>query len=288
MTGETLEAVHEWLLSNTEIVWFLIYWGALALFAGLEVFIPAFQQTAQRQQRWPTNIGLGIVNMVVVPLVPVSAVWGAQWAQNQGLGLLNIVGVSWWAAVIATFLLRSLMGYVFHMLMHKVPLFWRLHRVHHSDTHLDVSTTVRSHPVEVLVLFVAMIPLVIAFGFNPWALIVYETIDGIVGLLSHTNVRLPERLDRALRWLLVTPNMHCLHHSSFQPETDSNYGVVLSIWDRIFGTYSVAPRAGYDAMKFGLNEIAFDQSSDIVWQIRSPMITIERATDDFAQDYRKV
>jgi sterol desaturase/sphingolipid hydroxylase (fatty acid hydroxylase superfamily) len=180
------------------------------------------------------------------------------------------------------------MGYVFHMLMHKVPLFWRLHRVHHSDTHLDVSTTVRSHPVEVLVLFVAMIPLVIAFGFNPWALIVYETIDGIVGLLSHTNVRLPERLDRALRWLLVTPNMHCLHHSSFQPETDSNYGVVLSIWDRIFGTYSVAPRAGYDAMKFGLNEIAFDQSSDIVWQIRSPMITIERATDDFAQDYRKV
>jgi sterol desaturase/sphingolipid hydroxylase (fatty acid hydroxylase superfamily) len=287
MNGEALEAIREWFSSNTDIVWFLVYWGTLVLFAGLEVFTPAFQEEAQRQQRWPTNIGLGIVNMTLVPLVPVSAIWGAYWAQSQGLGLLNVVGIPWWAGVIATFLLRSLAGYIFHLLMHKVPLFWRLHRVHHSDMHLDVSTTVRSHPVEVVVLFLAMVPLAIAFGFNPWALIVYETIEGIVGLLSHTNLRLPERLDRALRWLLVTPNMHCLHHSSFQPETDSNYGVVLSIWDRLFDTYSVAPRNGYDAMKFGLNEIAFDQSSDIVWQIKSPIITIERATDDFAQDRQK-
>jgi len=279
MIGESLEAVRVWLSSNTDIAWFLVYWGTLALFAGLEVFIPAFQQAAQRQQRWPTNIGLGMMNMVLVPLVPVSAVWGAQWAQSQGLGLLNVAGISWWVAVIATFLLRSLVGYSFHMLMHKVPLLWQLHRVHHSDTHLDVSTTVRSHPVEVVVLFLAMVPLAIVLGFNPWALIVYETIDGIIGLLSHTNLRLPERLDRALRWLLVTPNMHCLHHSSYQPETDSNYGVVLSIWDRLFGTYSVAPRAGYEAMKFGVNEIGFEQSSDIVWQIRSPMLTIEREAD---------
>lgn len=283
-----LEAVREWVSSNTDIVWFLTYWGTLALLAGLEIFIPAFQQVAHRQQRWPTNLGLGIVNMTIVPLVPVSAVWGAQWAQSQGLGLLNVIGVSWWVGAAATFVIRSLAGYLFHVLMHKVPLFWRLHRVHHSDTHLDVSTTIRSHPVEVVFLFLTMVPLAIVFGFNVWALVVYEVVDGIVALLSHTNIRLPERLDCRLRWLLVTPNMHCLHHSSYQPETDSNYSGVLSIWDRLFGTYSVAPRAGYDAMKIGLNEIGFEQSSDIVWQIKSPLVTLERDAGNYAQDYRQV
>jgi sterol desaturase/sphingolipid hydroxylase (fatty acid hydroxylase superfamily) len=272
MIGETLEAVREWLSLNSDIVWFLAYWGTLMLLAGLEVFIPAFQQVPHRQHRWPTNIGLGIVNMVIVPLVPVSAVWGAQWAQSQGLGLLNVVGISWWIAMVATFLIRSFAGYAFHVLMHKVPLFWRLHRIHHSDTHLDVSTTLRSHPVEVMMLFLTMVPLAIVFGLNPWALIAYEVIDGIVALLSHANLRLPEQLDRTLRWLLVTPNMHCLHHSSYRPETDSNYSGVLSVWDRLFRTYSAAPRTGYDAMQFGLNEIGFEQSSDIVWQIKSPLL----------------
>src|SRR5437762_13921903 len=125
-------------------------------------------------------------------------------------------------------------------------------RVLHSATHLDISTRLRSHPLVFAALFLTMVPLAIAFGLDRWALAAYEIVESITNLLSHANLRLPEPLDRALRWLLVTPNMHCLHHSSHLPETDSNYSQVFSLWDRLFGTYSAAPRAGYDAMQIGL------------------------------------
>jgi sterol desaturase/sphingolipid hydroxylase (fatty acid hydroxylase superfamily) len=278
MFGEALEAIPHWLSSNTDIAWFLGYWIFLALLAGFETIIPAFHQPAQRQLRWPTNIGLGIVNMMLATLVPVSAVWGARWAENKGIGLLNAMNVSWWVAVIITFAVASLAGFAVHMLTHKAPLLWRLHRIHHSDTHLDVSTTLRSHPAEVVLLFFTTVPLAIVFGLDARALAAYEGIHGIIGLVSHANLRLPERLDRSLRWLFVTPNMHCLHHSSYQPETDSNYGQVFSVWDRLFGTYSAAPKAGYDAMQFGLEEIRDGRASDIVWQLKSPALRIERMT----------
>jgi len=285
MIGEALETIRGWLSFNTDIVWFLGYWFFLALLAGLETMIPAFHRPAQRQLRWPTNIGLGIMNMMLVTLVPVSAVWGAQWAGSKGVGLLNAIDASWWLEMMATFAIASLAGYAIHMLTHKVPLFWRLHRIHHSDTHLDVSTTLRSHPGEVVLLFLTMVPLAIVFGLDAWALGAYEGIHRIIGLVSHANLRLPERIDRPLRWLFVTPNMHCLHHSSYQPETDSNYSQVFSIWDRMFGTYSAAPKAGYDVLQFGLEEIRDGRASDIVWQLKSPALRIERMTES-SPNYR--
>jgi sterol desaturase/sphingolipid hydroxylase (fatty acid hydroxylase superfamily) len=232
---------------------------------------------------------------MLAPLAPVSAVLGAEWAQRHGIGLLNIADAPLWIAVIATFAIRDFAGYLFHVLMHKVALFWRMHRVHHFDTHLDVSTSLRSHPLEFAAIFFTMVPLVIAFGLDPWALAAYEIVLVIVNLYSHANLRLPELLDRPLRWLLVTPNMHCLHHSSFQPETDSNYGQVFSLWDRLFGTYSAVPRAGYGAMQIGLAEIRDGRVSDLWWQIKSPALTIERVSasagapaDTLAQSDRAV
>ena len=282
MTRETLEGIAAWLSSNTDTLGFLAYWAVLALFAGLEAFIPAFQQPPQREKRWATNLGLGIVNMLLAPLAPVSAVWGAQWAEQQGFGLLNVMGGPFWVAVIATFAIRDFAGYLFHVLMHNVVLFWRMHRVHHFDTHLDASTSLRSHPVEFGALLVTMVPLAIALGLDPWALAAYEIVLTFVNVYTHVNLRLPKRLDRALRWLLVTPNMHCLHHSSFQPETDSNYGQVFSLWDRLFGTYSAAPKAGYDAMQIGLAEIRDGRTSDLWWQIKSPALAIKRVSANAA------
>ncbi len=276
MTQDTLEGILAWLSLYADMLWFFAYWGLLALLAGLETAIPAFQQPPQREKRWPTNLGLGIVNIMLMPLAPVSAVWGAQWAQSHGLGLLNVVGGPLWTAVIATFAIRDFAGYLLHVLMHKVLLFWRMHRVHHFDTHLDVSTSLRSHPLEFAVLLLTMVPLAIAFGLDPWALAAYALVQSIIDLLSHANLRLPEPLDRPLRWLLITPNMHCLHHSSYQLETDSNYGQVFSLWDRLFGTYSATPRAGYEAMQIGLAEIRDERASDLWWQIKSPALTIER------------
>jgi sterol desaturase/sphingolipid hydroxylase (fatty acid hydroxylase superfamily) len=274
MIRETLEGILASLWFDADMLWFFAYWGLLALLAGLEALIPAFRQPPQWNKRWPTNLGLGIVNMMLAPLAPVSAVWGAQWAHSQGFGLLNVAGAPLWIAVIATFAIRSLASYSFHILMHKVPLLWRMHRVHH----LDVSTGLRSHPLEFAGLLLTMVPLAILFGLDPWALAAYEIVESIANLLIHANLRLPEPLDRALRWLLVTPNMHCLHHSSHRPETDSNYSQVFSLWDRLFGTYSAAPRAGYDAMQIGLAEIRDERTADLWWQIKSPVLSIERSS----------
>ena len=289
MILETLESLPSWLSSETGgMAWFIAYWGLLALLAGLEFLIPAFQRPARREQRWPTNLGLGILYMLLAPLAPVSIVWGAQWAQSHELGLLNQVGGPWWIAVTATVVIRSFVGYVIHLLTHKVPLFWRLHRVHHLDTHVDVTTSLRTHPLEFTLAFLILLPLTIAIGLTPWVLVVYELMHLVVGLLSHANLRLPERLDRSLRWIFVTPNMHCLHHSSYQPETDSNYGQVFSVWDRLFGTYSSAPRDGYDAMEIGLKEVRDERVDDLWWQIKSPVLRINPVSEQTAAPAQKL
>lgn len=172
----------------------------------------------------------------------------------------------------ATILIRTFAAYLFHVMTHKVPLLWRFHRVHHSDTQLDLSTTIRAHPLEFVFLFLLIVPVAILFGLDPMVLAGVQIFEISVTLFNHTNIRLPERWDRALRWLIVTPNMHSLHHSSWQPETDSNYSGALSIWDRIFGTYSAAPRNGYEHLKIGLKEIESEKASDFVWQLTSPKL----------------
>jgi sterol desaturase/sphingolipid hydroxylase (fatty acid hydroxylase superfamily) len=162
--------------------------------------------------------------------------------------------------------------------MHKVPLLWRLHRVHHLDTHLDISTSLRSHPAEYVVNLVIIVPAAIVFGMTPWVLIIYELADTMVSVFSHANLRMPQGLDRWLRWVLVTPNMHSLHHSSYQPETDSNYGSVFTFWDRLFRTYRHAPARSYDELQIGLTEIRDQRAWDLWWQLKSPALSIPPAS----------
>lgn len=264
-----------WQWPDFDTAWLLGFWLLLVVFAFVEAAFPAFQEAPQRQVRWSTNIGLGLVNMVVNPLIPISEVIGAEWARQNGVGLLNVLHANWWVALLATILVRTLATYLFHVMTHKVPLLWRFHRVHHSDTHLDVSTAIRSHPVEFVFLFLLMVPVAILFGLDPMVLAAVQVFELSLELFNHANIRLPERWDRMFRWLIVTPNMHSLHHSSWQPETDSNYSGALSVWDRLFGTYSAAPRNGYAGLKIGLKNIDFDQASDIVWQLKSPALDIK-------------
>lgn len=260
----------EWLRANGENAGFAAYLLCLAMFAAIEWARPAFGPATRRQDRWPTNFGIGILNIGLAMLVPVTAVVAAQWAKTQGFGLLNISQAPFWLAAFATVLARSFAGYLFHVTEHKVRVLWRIHRIHHCDTHLDVSTSLRNHPLELIALLCVIAPLAVAIGFDPWVLAAYELFESMTNAFAHANLRLPEKIDRPLRWLFVTPNMHCLHHSAFKPETDSNYGQVFSFWDRLFGTYSAAPREGYGAMKIGLGEIDFEHASDIVWQMKLP------------------
>lgn len=269
----------DWLRTNGENAGFAVYWLCLAMFAAIEWARPAFGAATKRHDRWPTNFGIGILNIGLAILVPVTAVVASQWAKTHGFGLLNNAPAPFWLVALATVLVRSLAGYLLHVTEHKVRTLWRIHRIHHCDTHLDVSTSLRNHPLELIALLCVMVPLAVAIGFDPWVLAAYELFESMTNAFAHANLRLPEKIDRPLRWLFVTPNMHCLHHSAFQPETDSNYGQVFSFWDRIFGTYSAAPRAGYGTMRIGLSEIDFEQASDIVWQMKLPAMASDlRAT----------
>jgi sterol desaturase/sphingolipid hydroxylase (fatty acid hydroxylase superfamily) len=263
-----------WLGTGAENIGFTLYCLCLMLFAAVEAWHPAFAEPRRRHERWPVNAAIGLVNIGLAIITPITGVAVARWAERHGVGLLHDLQSPLWLALIATVLARSLLGYAVHVLMHKVPLLWRVHRVHHSDTHLDVSTSLRNHPIEFVVVLAAYAAASLVLGLNPWALVVFELAESMANAAAHANLRLPEKLDRMLRILFVTPNMHALHHSAWQPETDSNYGQVFSFWDRLFGTYSAAPRNGYDALKIGLEEIGFEHATDIVWQMKSPALTI--------------
>jgi sterol desaturase/sphingolipid hydroxylase (fatty acid hydroxylase superfamily) len=260
--------------SDSALIWFFAFWSVLAILGALEALIPGFHQAPERRHRWPTNFSLGFVNATLVPLAPVSAVGVAGWAYAHSVGLLNQIATPWWIAMMCTLAVRSFAGYAVHLLMHKAPLLWRVHRVHHFDTHLDISTSLRSHPAEYVISLLIIAPIAVALGLTASVLVLYELADLMVSMFSHANVRMPERLDRRLRWVLVTPNMHSIHHSAYRPETDSNYGTVFTIWDRLFGTYCETPLCGYDGLQIGLIEIRDQRTRDLWWQLKSPAIRI--------------
>jgi sterol desaturase/sphingolipid hydroxylase (fatty acid hydroxylase superfamily) len=213
---------------------------------------------------------------------PVSLIAVAHWAHDRHWGLLNLVALPFPLIVASNLLLRGFLSFGTHYLMHKVPLFWRLHRVHHLDTELDVSSTVRFHPLEFLVSTLPAVPFVAAFGLSPWILLAYEILDAAANVFTHANVGLPAALERWLRYLIVTPDLHRVHHSSWQPETDSNFGAVFPVWDLVCGTFRAEPRGGQTGMQLGLEEARDARSRQLAFLLTSPL----RARMDEAPDAR--
>ncbi len=255
-----------------------IFWASLAVLAGLEALIPQ-GPAADRDLRWPTNFTLGAFNMAALPLIPVSAVVAAQWAEGNGIGLLNVLKLPdpWWWLVVpaATVLIRSLSSYLMHVALHKIPMLWRVHRVHHFDMAIDISTGLRSHPAEFVLALLVAVTVSVAFGLDPGTLIAYEITDLVFSLFSHANIRLPTWLDALLRPVFVTPRWHLVHHSSYQPQTDSNYGTVFSFWDRMFGTYGEFDERGAGEFEIGLREVRDRRASSLWWQLKSPVLQVE-------------
>jgi sterol desaturase/sphingolipid hydroxylase (fatty acid hydroxylase superfamily) len=249
----------------------LVYWSVLTAFAGFEFFAPQFAKQ-QRAQRWPANFGLGLINMALLPLAPISGFLAAGWAERNGIGVLNWLEVWWPFAAIATMAIQSLAAYATHRLFHSSSWFWRVHRVHHFDTAVDVSTGLRHHPLEIALTLLIDSLVAIIFGLVPLVLMIYGFIELMFALFSHANITLPNKMDQMLRVFFVTPRIHVIHHSSYQPETDSNYGTVLTIWDRLFGTYSDLRAECPEAIQFGLSELQDDRADDLWWQLKSPAI----------------
>jgi sterol desaturase/sphingolipid hydroxylase (fatty acid hydroxylase superfamily) len=232
----------------------------LAAFAGMfsvmalwELLAPRRPWAVGRALRWPSNLGILVADVLAVRLLlPTAAAGVALVAAERGFGLFHVIGLPFWLAAPIGFLALDLVIYGQHVMFHHVPWLWRLHRMHHADLDIDVTTGVRFHPVEILLSLVIKIATVALLGIPAAAVVCFEVVLNATSMFNHANASLPRWLDRVARLMLVTPDMHRVHHSIRRQETDSNFGFNLPWWDRLFGTYRAEPRAGHDGMTIGL------------------------------------
>jgi sterol desaturase/sphingolipid hydroxylase (fatty acid hydroxylase superfamily) len=229
--------------------------GVLTVMAIWELFGPRRKQAIRRGWRWPNNLGVVVVNTLLVRLVfPTTAVGLSLLAETRGWGLFNLMAFPAWVGVISSVVVLDLAIYLQHVLFHAVPSLWRLHRMHHADLEFDVSTGLRFHPIEILLSMVIKFTVVAGLGAPAVAVLIFEVLLNATSMFNHGNVRIPTGLDRTLRWIVVTPDMHRVHHSILSRETNSNFGFNLPWWDRLFGTYRAQPAAGHDGMTIGIEQ----------------------------------
>jgi sterol desaturase/sphingolipid hydroxylase (fatty acid hydroxylase superfamily) len=232
-----------------------IFLGILTVMLLWEGWRPRRSLTRPRQERWGANLGLTLLNTVLVRVtVGGVAYTAAVFAAEQGVGLLHWRPLPAWTAAAITLLVLDLALYVQHVLFHAVPVLWRLHRMHHADLDVDATTGLRFHPLEILLSLGLKAAVVVLLGAVPWAVVAFEVLLNAASVFNHGNVALPECLDRWLRWIVVTPDMHRVHHSTRMAETNSNFGFSTPWWDRLCGTYRAQPALGQVGMDIGLSD----------------------------------
>jgi sterol desaturase/sphingolipid hydroxylase (fatty acid hydroxylase superfamily) len=247
--------VRDALLTYGQYIRLAAFCGVFALMVIWEFIRPRRTQAIRRGWRWPNNLGVVVVDTLLVRILfPTTAVGLALIADAHGIGLFNVMPLPAWIDVVASVILLDLTIYFQHVLFHAVPVLWRLHRMHHADLDIDVSTGLRFHPVEIVLSMVIKLAVVIALGASAVAVLVFEVLLNATSMFNHSNVRIPEGFDSVLRWLVVTPDMHRVHHSILSRETNSNFGFNLPWWDRLFGTYRAQPTAGHEAMTIGIEQ----------------------------------
>lgn len=262
-----------YLMEHEALIRLSIFAGLFALLATLEALAPRRARSQPRSRRWTTNWGITIANTLTLRALavalPLLAVGAAVDAQAQGWGVFNFTNWPVWLEIGIAILVLDFAIWLQHLITHKVPLLWRLHQVHHADVDMDVTTAIRFHPVEIALSMLLKIGLVYLLGPAALAVIIFEILLNGTAMFNHANIRLPLWLDAIVRRVLVTPDMHRVHHSVHRAEHDSNYGFALSIWDQIFGTYIAQPKAGHDDMQVGL-EWQDDRPSRFGWSLTLP------------------
>lgn len=268
-----------WLQTNSEDFQFILYGALLALLITAEIIIPFRKQDMMRKSRWMANFGITFLNIILLGLLPLSFFSASLWADKNNIGLLNLINFPFIIVILVSLLLRGFISFFTHWLAHKVPLLWRIHRVHHLDTEMDISTTVRFHPFEFVVNLFIGIPLIIIFGLSSWTLLFYELMDVAVTVTSHANISFPKKLERILRYIIVTPDIHRVHHSAYQPETDSNFGAVFPVWDIIFGTFRTSSRQNQNEMEIGLEVVRDKKTRNFFWLLISPFLSFKKKSN---------
>ena len=236
--------------------------GIFALVALWEIAKPRRRLSHRRWLRWYGNMGIVALDTIVVRLLfPLAPVGLAVLAESRGWGFLNLVALPFWLEIAVSLVVLDLVIYLQHVLFHAVPLLWRLHRVHHADLDFDVTTGSRFHPVEIALSVLLKMAAVVVLGPPAAAVVIFDVLLNGTSMFNHGNVRVPSGLDRMLRWIVVTPDMHRVHHSDLPAETNCNFGFNLPWWDRLFGTYRAQPSLGHETMTIGLD--AFREAGDL-------------------------
>ncbi|HDZ79063.1 MAG TPA: sterol desaturase family protein [Gammaproteobacteria bacterium] len=256
--------MEEFIMTNEKQIRMGFFLGVLIIMAFWEIATPRRQLTVSKTLRWTNNLGLVFFNSFILRLLfPAAAVGVAVTASQQGLGLFNVYELPLYVSVVASVVILDFVIYVQHVMVHAIPVLWRLHRVHHADPDIDVTTGARFHTLEIILSMLIKFATILLLGPPVVAVILFEIILNVTAMFNHSNVGLPPALDRVLRWIVVTPDMHRVHHSVEDDEANSNFGFSLTWWDRLFGTYRDQPRNGHKGMTIGIHK--YHDTKDISW-----------------------
>ncbi len=230
------------------------FFGVLGVMALWEIASPRRALSVSKIVRWINNLGIVVLNSIVLRLLfPTAAIGVAAFAATNAWGIFNHFEVPYPLAVLASIVALDFIIYLQHVMVHAVPILWRLHRVHHADLDFDVTTGARFHPIEIILSVLIKFAAILLLGPPLLAVVIFEVILNATAMFNHSNIRIPPAIDRVLRWFVVTPDMHRVHHSVYDDETNSNFGFNLPWWDRLFGTYRAQPRDGHTNMTIGIN-----------------------------------
>jgi sterol desaturase/sphingolipid hydroxylase (fatty acid hydroxylase superfamily) len=261
---------------------FAVFAAVLLTMAALELLLPKRALTSAKPSRWLTNFGIvalatalvramaAVPRLITSTFLPLTAVAAALWAEKAGVGLLPLLGLPFWLSAVVAIIILDFAVWLQHVISHKVPAIWAFHQVHHADRDFDVTTAIRFHPVEIALSMLYKMVWVVALGVSPLAIVLFEMILNAGAMFNHANVALPGWLDRVLRLVIVTPDMHRVHHSIVRAEHDSNYGFSLSVWDRMAGTYTDQPAGGHQGMTIGLSAYQTDAPTRLGWSLAVP------------------
>ncbi len=256
--------LNEFIMTNELPVRLGFFFGIFIIMAAWEILAPKRALTVSKAVRWTNNLGLVFFNSFILRLVfPVAAVGMAAFASEQGWGLLNYYSIPATIAIVVSVIAMDFIIYLQHVLVHAVPVLWRLHRVHHADLDYDVTTGARFHTIEIILSMLIKFATIVVLGPPLVAVVIFEVILNATAMFNHGNVSLPASLDKVLRWFVVTPDMHRVHHSVEDDEANSNFGFSLPWWDRLFGTYRDQPRAGHEGMTIGIH--TYRTTKQVVW-----------------------
>ena len=252
----------DWIMSNEPVIRLGSFAGIFGVMAIWEILAARRELTTGKGRRWVGNLSLVLVDTLIVRLLfPTAAVGTALIVADLGWGVLNVVSVPYWAALLISVAALDLAIYLQHVMFHALPALWRLHMVHHADLDLDVTSGSRFHPIEILISMLYKLAVISVLGPPVLGVLIFEVVLNALAMFNHANVRMPLVLDRVLRWIIVTPDMHRVHHSVDSREHNRNFGFNLSLWDRVLGTYRDQPEKGHQGMTIGLNKFR-----EITWQ----------------------